>query len=384
MASLSQYFDHNATTPLHPSAFEAWGTAQRHHWQNPSSLYHNAGLVRRLLEEAREQLAELLNTEPERILFTSGATEGCNFVFRQYSHQSHDQPVCISAIEHPCVRDAAYHWFGHERVLELPTTSSGMIDPDDARKMIASRHPALVSLMAANNETGVIQPWKEIAAFSQQEGIPYHCDAAQWIGKMPLDGLATCDWVTGSAHKFGGPKGTGWLIIPEHTPSAIRLQVGGPQEAGHRAGTESYPDIAAMLAALQENVPPRIDGGLRDRFEQSFLLNIPEGRILGSESPRLPNTSMVVMPSHSNLKWLTRLSERGFAVSTGSACSAGKGNPSHVLAAIGLEPESMGRVLRFSSGPRQTSDDWQSLANALEEIFHSLQSGDRGRRKITL
>lgn len=375
------YFDHNATTPLSDAARQAWSEAQARHWQNPSSLYASAGAVRRLLEEAREAFAERLDCEPERIVFNSGATEGANLVMAHTARTG--QRVAISAVEHPCVRDAAWKWFGAGQVLELPVDIEGRLDLENAMTMIQAEPPALVAVMAANNETGVIQPWQEMARFCHEQQIPFLCDAVQWIGKQPLEAIDRCSWVSISAHKFGGPKGIGILVIPEEQRWPLALQAGGPQESGHRGGTENYPAIAAMLAALEEALDHSPwSGDARDQFENRLRKIIPGIRIPGRNTPRLPNTSMAVMPHGKNLKWLIRLSELGFAVSTGSACSAGKSNPSHVMAAMQIDSEAMGRVLRFSSGAATTLEEWYSLAAALGEVQTALQHGSRSRNQL--
>jgi len=380
------YFDHNATTPLCDAARDAWLEAQQHQWQNPSSLYRAAAMVRQRLEDGRELIGDLIGCEPERIIFNSGASEGTNAVIaRAARHAEADQSMVISAIEHPCVREAAYHWFGANRVIEIPVTSDGRVVMDELASILTQHHPALVSIMAANNETGALQPWREIADLCRQHAISYHCDAAQWFGKMKDADFTACDWVTGSGHKFGGPKGVGWLVIPEHARRPLRLTPGGPQESGHRAGTEDYPAIAAMLAAFEEaEARDPIDASLRDQFEQHLRAELPGVRFLATEGPRLPNTSMVLLPSHSNLKWLTRLGEAGFAVSTGSACSAGKGNPSPVMAAMRLDHDEMGRVLRFSSGRETQREDWRGLATALIETGRALDERRPTRQKISL
>jgi len=380
------YFDHNATTPLCDAARNAWLEAHTNRWQNPSSLYRSAARVRQQLEDCRERLGDLIGCDPERIVFNSGATEGCNAVLTHAARRAEPaQPILISTIEHPCVREAAYHQFGSERVIEIPVCPAGQLSLEGLESALEANRPALVSIMAANNETGAIQPWREISRLCREKEIPYHCDAAQWFGKMrPLD-FHACDWVTGSAHKFGGPKGVGWLVVPENATRPLRLTPGGPQEWGHRAGTEDYPAVAAMLAALEESTQGTpIDPALRDTFEQSLIEHLPAARILAIEGPRLPNTSMVLLPAHPNLKWLTRLGEAGFAVSTGSACSAGKGNPSPVMAAMGLDHDAMGRVLRFSSGPETQGEDWTALKDALVATGQGLDQGHQGRTKIRL
>lgn len=382
--AMNGYFDHNATTPLSASAREAWLAAQSGHWQNPSGLYREAGATRQRLEEAREAFAEILGCEARRIVFNSGATEGCNAVMARAAREAAaDAPVFISEIEHPAVRESARKEFGRARVGELPVDSCGVVDLDLAQRMIAESTPALVSVMAANNETGVLQPWRALAEICREHGARFHCDAAQWIGKMPADGFEHCDWVSFSAHKFGGPKGIGVLVVPDDACDPLALLVGGAQESGHRGGTENFPAVAAMLAALQAR-GGEIDAAGRDAFETGLAESIPGTRIIGADAQRLPNTSMALMPAHGNLKWLTRLSERGFAVSTGSACSAGHGNPSHVMAAMGLSPDEMGRVLRFSGGPETTPGDWEGLASALLEIHVALQDRRRSATKLDL
>ncbi|MCB1235949.1 MAG: aminotransferase class V-fold PLP-dependent enzyme, partial [Verrucomicrobiae bacterium] len=239
--------------------------------------------------------------------------------------------------------------------------------------------------MAANNETGVLQPWREIGALCRARGVPFHCDAAQWIGKMPAADLGgACDFLTGCAHKFGGPKGTGFLLAPSRGAENFRAAAGGPQENRMRAGTEDLPGILALLAALDDkddaDLAAAAEGRTADRagFERAVLQALPGAKLVAPDAERLWNTVMLVMPpAHSNLKWLTRLSRLGFAVSTGSACSAGQGNPSHTMAAMGLAPEEMSRVLRVSGGWGTTAADWLALAAALAEVAAELDSGAR-------
>ena len=359
---MNGYFDHNATTPLCAAARGAYLEASERFWHNPSGLYRDGAAARRALEDAREEFGEILGAEPDRIIFNSGATEGCNAIFRHFEGKR----VAISAIEHPCVTDAAEALDDAEIV---PCTRSGVTEPDtipiDAQ---------LVSIMAANNENGVLQPWREALAFCRRDGIPFHCDASQWLGKLPPDGLGDCDYLTATAHKFGGPKGTGFLVIPEGN-SDFNSQSGGPQENEHRAGTEDYPSVAAMLAALKEAQSHRGSPAGRDLFEEFALEHFPGTQVVGADADRLWNTSMLILPEHKNLKWLTRLSARGFSISTGSACSAGKDNPSRVLLAMGFDYGEMSRAVRISSGHETTAADWTSLANALVEVHEELSGG---------
>ncbi|MGY8644335.1 MAG: cysteine desulfurase family protein [Verrucomicrobiales bacterium] len=353
------YFDHNATAPLCEAAREAWIEASEKMWHNPSSLYREAGMAKLRLEDMREELADALGIdEPERVIFTSGATEANNAVMRYFEN------VAISAIEHPCVCETA------RAASILPISeATGSVELESVEALFSTNEiPGLVSVMAANNETGSIQPWQEIGVKCRENGVLFHCDAAQWFGKMgEFESFGeTGDFVTGSAHKFGGPMGVGFLTIPEDFDPNFTLASGGPQEHQRRAGTEDLPGIASMMAAFREERPTP-NAGLRDQFETDLAEKIKGVKFVGQAGKRLWNTSMFVVPRESNLKWLIRLSRAGFSVSTGSACSAGKGNPSHVMEAMGLDFNSMSRVIRVSSGHDTTAEDWSALLGALVE-----------------
>ncbi len=365
---MNGYFDHNATTPLHPAAREAWLRASEKHWCNPSSLYRDAGLASQQLEAARERLGTLIGAEAERIVLTSGATESNNALFA-------DQLVAISAIEHPSVRMSA------RNAIDLPVNADGVVEPDAVMTLIAAQRPALVSVMAANNESGALQPWREIAALCREQGVLFHTDAAQWIGKLDATSLGECDFITGSAHKFGGPKGCGFLVLPAED-SRLNFIRGGPQESGRRAGTENYPAIEAMVSAL-EALTPRLaeietaQSLRRDAFIAAMRARFDNLRVISEAAPRLWNTVLMVMPAHDNLKWLTRLSRRGFSISTGSACSSGKEGSSVVVTALGASAEELKRVVRISSGWDTSAEDWQALAAAFGEVFNELNQGGR-------
>ncbi|MCB1244259.1 MAG: aminotransferase class V-fold PLP-dependent enzyme [Verrucomicrobiae bacterium] len=371
------YFDANATTPLCEAARETWLRVSARHWHNASGLYREAGAAKRILEEARDQLAELLGTEPERLVFTSGATEANHGIITHHLKASGPgRELVLSPVEHPSVREPALHC--GSPLTEMPLDANGIPDPGWLELHLSASPPvALVSVMAANNETGILHPWEALQAICRSRGVPFHCDAAQWIGKENPSGLGACDFVTGCGHKFGGPKGVGFLLLPEDS-RGFTLSRGGPQESRRRAGTEDVPGIAAMVAALEHRLRlPVSESAPRDAFEATLLGALPGTRTIGASAPRLDNTSMILLPRHSNLRWLTRLSQRGFALSTGSACSAGKGTPSHVMAAHGLSPEEMGRVLRASALPEATSADWQALAEAICEVAAELDAGHR-------
>ena len=366
---MNGYFDHNATTPLHPAAREAWLRASDKHWHNPSSLYRDAGLAAQQLESARERLGTLLGIEAERLVFTSGATESNNALMASF------ESVAISSIEHPSVRMAA------RNAVELPVNANGVVEPETVQSLIATKRPALVSVMAANNESGALQPWRKIAALCRGQGVLFHTDAAQWIGKLDAANLGECDFVTGSAHKFGGPKGCGFIVLPADD-SKLSFLRGGPQENGRRAGTENYPAVEAMVTAL-ETITPRLreiemeQSKQRDAFITVMRSRFENLRVISESTPRLWNTVLMVMPAHHNLKWLTALSRRGFSISTGSACSSGKEGSSVVVTALGASADELRRVVRISSGWDTSAEDWQALTEAFGETWAELSRGGR-------
>lgn len=375
MEAWKGYFDHNATTPLSAAARAAWLRAAERHWQNPSSLYKDAGLASQALEAARERLADLLGCDAERVVFTSGATEGNNAVFASLARRMKaDEKVAISAVEHPSVREAARHWVGRERVDELAVSVDGVVEIETVADWLEANagKAALVSVMAANNESGTLQPWPELAALCRERGVLFHTDAAQWVGKLGAEGLGVCDLVTGSAHKFGGPKGAGFLVLPE-AGGPWRLLHGGPQEEGRRAGTENFPAVAGMVVALEGSAAG--DAAGRDAFEARMGELFPGLRVIGAGAARLWNTSLLVMPRHLNLKWLTRLSRAGFSISTGSACSSGKEGSSVVVRALGASEEELRRVVRLSGRREHSEEDWLRLAEAFAQVGADLDAG---------
>ena len=366
---MNGYFDYNATTPLHPAAREAWLEAADHHWHNPSSLYRAAGAARQRLQDCREVVADRLGCAAEDIVFLSGATEANNAALA-HAAAAGLHPIALSAAEHPCVSEPAHHHFA-DRLSRIPLSPSGVADLAALEEILATQRPGLVALMAANNETGALQPWPEALALCRRHGALFLCDAAQWIGKMPSAGLGACDFVTGSAHKFGGPKGIGFLKVPS-SGRPLRWLRGGPQEERRRAGTENVPAIAAMMAAWEAVEssaaalqPARLQA--RQAFEDRLQALLPEATLLAAAAPRLWNTVLLALPPPLNVKWLARLSARGFATSTGSACSRG-GGASDVLLAMGLPGPAAGQALRLSSGWDTTPDDWLALAEALAAV----------------
>lgn len=378
------FFDHNATTPLRPEAKVAWDAAVEAHWLNPSSPYRAAAQVHVRLEAARETFAELLRVETARVVFNSGATEANNAVFAHWAAQLPlDAKIGVSPTEHPSVIEAAKHYFG-DRVRWLALDAQGAVALPEVIKQVESKAIAAVSVMAANNETGVINPWQAIAEACQLSSCAYHCDASQWIGKMSTQGLSNCGYVTGCAHKFGGPRGVGFLVLPS-TRTDFSGLVGGVQEGAHRAGTEDVASVLAMVAALQA-VPVDVSDSARDAFLELLMANLPEVELVGRGASRLWNTVSIIMPEFTSVRWIRALEKRGFLVSAGSACSAGKQGPSHVLAAMGMDAGAMQRVLRISSGWDTTEADWQALLTALLESYAALKAdaADSGSQVISI
>jgi cysteine desulfurase len=366
------YFDHNATTPLLPEARDAWLEASEQYVGNPSSPHRLGQRADTALQRARESLAGILGCEPDSIVWTSGATESNNMVFHHWARSLPPAAeVWVSAIEHPCVLAAGSRYFG-ERLRRLPVTPQGTLDPDELAHSLRLQRPSAIALMAANNETGALQPWLEVLALCRKWGIPFFCDAAQWLGKLPGSGLGTVDFVSGCAHKFGGPKAVGFLKCPAHTAP---LLVGGPQENGRRAGTENVAGVLAMMAALEAREQTISAGGhevrenWRSQFEAELLQRLPGAAIVAQAAPRLWNTVSALMPeADCQQRWVVKLDRFGYAVSTGSACASGKEAASHVLTAMGLAAGDTGRVLRFSSGWETLEADWHSLLEGLGKV----------------
>ena len=365
------YFDHNATSPLIPAARDAWLDAVDCYVGNPSSPHRLGARADAALTQVREKLAAWLGCAPDAIVWTSGATESNNAALH-HAGRSGSGEAWISSIEHPCVIAAAERHFA-ERTRHIPATGDGVVDVAWIAEALRKNRPALIGVMAANNETGVLQPWRVIRELCGEHGIPFFCDAAQWIGKLPAAGLGACDFVSGCAHKFGGPQGVGFMKVPA---DFLPLIVGGPQEEGRRAGTENVAGILAMIAALEARAKMDAPFALRADFESALRRALPGVRILGDGAERLWNTVSVVMPEVADCRqrWVVKLDKLGFAVSTGSACASGKEKPSHVLSAMGIPPDTAARVLRFSSGWETRASDWQELLGGLQQAFTELSA----------
>lgn len=338
------YLDHNATTPVRPEAVAAM-TAALAEPGNASSVHAAGRRARARLEAARCSLAERLGVPPARVVFTSGGTEANHLALLGF-----DGPRLVSAVEHPAVLDAV------PDAPRVPVDTSGVLDLPALADLLARHRPALVSLMLANNETGVIQPVAEAATLARRHGALLHCDAVQAFAKVPFT-LADlgADLVTVSAHKLGGPPGVGALVLRDGCPDPRPLQRGGGQERRRRAGTENLPGIAGFAAALGIATDWERVRTLRDRLEAAVKALRPDAVVAGSAATRLPNTSCILTPGLPAATQLMALDLAGVAVSSGAACSSGKVGPSHVLAAMGQPPELAGCAIRVSLGPETTA-----------------------------
>jgi cysteine desulfurase len=376
------YFDWNATAPLLPQAREAWLEASESTWANPSTAYRAGVRARLALDEARERVGEIVGRPAEQVIFTSGATESNNGMLREAARKAQpDGRIWISAIEHPSVTATAETYWGDDRVVRIPVSADGVVDLDWIQDHLSRDRPELVAVMAANNETGVLQPWQLVRNLCREAGVAFHCDAAQWIGKCGRSYWSGCAGLTLSGHKFGGPRGVGCLILDDQW-KGLTVQAGGAQEMDMRSGTENLPAILGMVAALVERdragVPDAVRQA-RDDFEKGLKeLWGKEVVIHGSASPRLWNTCSVALPEFASSRWVSRLDRLGFAVSSGSACSTGKSGPSPVLAAMGVEADCMRRTLRISGGWETTPGEWEDLLKALMQVRQLLASEDTG------
>jgi cysteine desulfurase len=375
------YFDHNATSPLCQAGKESWLDAITRYPGNPSSPHRLGARADAALSQAREKLAAWLGCDPAEIVWTAGATEASNTVLHHAAQISGGE-AWISAIEHPCVLESARQYLPKQHRL-IPVKSNGVLDLAWLERSLKDHSPSLVAVMAANNETGILQPWREAMALCRERGAPFFCDAAQWIGKLPASGLGAADFVSGCAHKFGGPQGVGFLKCPQKLRP---LLVGGPQEDGRRAGTENVAGILSMIAALEHREAALKSGAAAERlawrieFEKALLRELPGAQIVGAldlsdpSDPRLWNTVSAIMPEMPDCRqrWVVKLDSLGFAVSTGSACASGKEQTSHVLAAMGLPASAASRALRFSSGWETERSEWQSLLDGLRRAHAAL------------
>jgi cysteine desulfurase len=368
------YFDHNATTPPLDEALEALVHASAELFGNPSSIHAEGQEARQEVERARSHVAALLGCGPKEIVFTSGGTEADNLAVLGMG-VGH---VVITAIEHPAVLGACDEL--EQRggtVTRVPCDGNGVVNPEDIRRALRP-DTRLISVMHANNETGAIQPLREISAVAREAGVLLHSDGVQAAGRMKVDVRALdVDLYSISGHKLYAPKGIGALYAREGL-SLGPMQRGGGQERGRRPGTENVPGIAALGAAAAWMVAHRDEeaarlGALRDRLERTILERIPHVTINAGAAPRTPNTANISFDGVEGEALVVALDLAGFAVSTGAACSSGAVHASHVLTAMGLSTARAKGSLRFSLGRANTEEQVDALVDALETALARLR-----------
>jgi cysteine desulfurase len=376
------YLDHNATTPADPLVVEAMMRAAADDFGNPSSVHHFGQQAKARVDEARRLVAALIGAESSEIVFTSGGTEADNFAIRGVAEalaHTERHHLITSGIEHEAVLNTfkALARRGWKTTL-LPVDSSGIVAPAALREAISS-DTALVSLMHANNEIGTIQPITELAAIAHEHGAVFHTDAVQSVAKIPVDVHALgVDLLSLSAHKFYGPKGVGALWIRRGT-RLVQSSTGGRQERNRRAGTENTPGIVGMgVAAGLARRHLAVEGprlaALRDRLEQGILAAVPRTAVNGAPTPRVPNTTNISFERIEAESLLIALDLEGVAVSTGSACSSGTLEPSHVLRAMGLPPHRTQSSIRFSLGASNTEEQIDRVISVLPRVVEKLRS----------
>ncbi|HOC84399.1 MAG TPA: cysteine desulfurase NifS [Methanoculleus sp.] len=374
----SVYMDYAATTPVRPEVLEAMAPYFSERFGNPSSLYALAREAKEAVEEARGRAAAAIGADPGEVFFTAGGTEADNWAIKGTALRGKGDHIVTSAIEHhavihPC---RALEKQGY-RVTYLPVDEFGRVDPADAEDAIADE-TILVSVMAANNEIGTIQPIRAIADIAHDHGVPFHTDAVQAIGAYPVDvDDMGADLLALSAHKFGGPKGAGALYIRRGTRVGTFMD-GGAQERGRRAGTENVPGIVGLGRAI-EVATADIEGhsrrlaAMRDRLIRGILDDIPDTRLNGHPVERLANNVSVAFRYVEGESILLLLDALGIAASTGSACTSTSLEPSHVLTACGLPHEEAHGSLRLTLGSRNTEEDVDYVLSVLPGVIGRLR-----------
>lgn len=374
------YLDHNATTPLVSPALDRFCSVATDIWGNPSSVHHFGQQAKAVLDGARASVAALLGAEPSEVVFTGGGTDSDNAAVRGVAEALEPagrRHLIISSIEHEAVLQTAKALARRGfRVTHLPVGQSGVVEPD-ALAAALTDDTALVSVMHANNELGTLQPIAALAALARARGALFHTDAVQTAGKLPLDVTALgLDLLSLSAHKFGGSKGVGALWIRRGV-RLVPFMTGGRQERNRRAGTENVPGLASMGAAADyarqtmATTAPRL-AALRDRLEQGILAGVPNTAVNGT-GPRVPNTTNISVDRVESESLLIALDLEGIAVSSGSACSSGTLEPSHVLKAMGFPHARTLNSLRFSLGASNTEAEIDHVVKVLPALVSKLR-----------
>jgi cysteine desulfurase len=374
------YLDHAATTPTAPEVLEAMLPYFSERYGNPSSLYSVGSEARAAVEHARESVAALIGAQPEEIYFTAGATESDNWAIKgaAWAHESRGRHIITSAIEHHAVLEPCHFLQKHGwEITFVGVGSDGIVDPGDVAKAIRP-DTILISIMHSNNEVGTIQPIAEIGQIAAERKILFHTDAVQSAGKVPLDVRELhCDMMSLSAHKLYGPKGVGALYLRKGARIAPLIE-GGGQENRRRAGTSNVPGIVGMgaafhLGAQQMEADARHQIPLRDRVIEG-ILQMPDTRLNGHRTQRLPNNVSVCIEGAEGEAMLLGLDQEGICVSSGSACTSGTLDPSHVLLAMGVPVEVAHGSLRITLGRGNTQEDVDKLLSVLPDVVERFRA----------
>ncbi len=375
------YFDHNATTPVIDEVFEAMAPYLKDQWGNPSSIHWAGRGPKKAVEEAREKVARLLNCTPLEVIFTSSGTEGDNHAIKglAYARKDRGNHIITTKVEHPAVLNTCKHLAkeGFE-VTYLGVDSGGMIDLEELRKSITPK-TILITVMFANNETGVIFPIGEIGEIARERGVAFHTDAVQAAGKTPIDAQKlNVDLLAISGHKLYGPKGVGALFAKRGV-RLVPLIHGGHHERNRRGGTENVPGIVALgkaceIAARDMDAETAHLKALRARLESGIAEKIPHIKINGHPDKRLPNTANISFEFVEGESLLLNLDMKGIAASSGSACTSGSLEPSHVLVSMGITHELSHGSVRFSLGKSNTMEEVEYLIEVMPPIVERMRS----------
>jgi cysteine desulfurase len=368
--SAMTYLDHNATSSLRPEAREAMLEALACQG-NPSSIHAEGRAARALLEKARETVGETFGVKPSAVIFTSGGTEAANWLLQCWGADA----LAISSVEHPCILQG--HRFDVQQVLVLPVGDDGRIDTAQVQQLLPSG--SLVAVQAANNETGVVQPLEKVAEIAKSKGVTLICDAVQAVGRVPLGDLEKADVLFFSAHKFGGPKGVGAVVFRGADPSLQPLIGGGGQERRLRSGTENLAGIAGLGTALAAAIKDQAAftaraKALQSKLETGLRAIASDVIIFGESAERLPNTTCFAIPGKRADMLVIAFDLNGIAISSGSACSSGKVERSHVLRAMGVPEAICDCAIRVSSGWNTQEAEMERFLTVLSKICSDRQA----------